>query len=232
MRFLRAQGATEYLVLLAVVLIIALVAIALLGFFPGTSADNQIAQSKTYWQSAAPVSIVDASARYTQGWGKGTEIALRFRNSGGYPIRITKLLGGRNNSISSFYCRHADCGGNGISRNISDFYYFAPGEEKMLKGRTFDGQHMIIAVIETTGNRATILNYPFYSAKSLCRSPVDNNDPAQFLAEIANYPNYDYGTLEINDFGFEYEMYIEGIAITKRQVGKPLLVRCTNAMPY
>ena len=229
MVLMKGQGATEYLVLLAVVLVIALVAITLLGFFPGTSADNQIAQSKAYWQSAAPVSIVDASARYTQGWGKGTIIALRFRNSGGYPIRITKLLGGRNNSISSFWCQHADCGGNGVIRNISDFYYLAPGEEKTLKSSAFSGQHMIIAMPDA-GNSATNNTYNFNAAAVKCRSPVDNGNITQFLAEIANYPNYDYGTLEIKDFGFEYIQYVEGVQITKRQVGKPLLARCINAV--
>ena len=38
---MKAQGATEYLVLLAVVLIVALVSVALLGFFPGMAGDIQ-----------------------------------------------------------------------------------------------------------------------------------------------------------------------------------------------
>ncbi len=61
----RAQGATEYLVLLAVVLIIALVGIALLGFFPGTASDAQIAESQIYWRSASPISITESAARAT-----------------------------------------------------------------------------------------------------------------------------------------------------------------------
>ena len=57
---MRGQGATEYLVLLAVVLIIALVAISLLGFFPSMAADAKITQSNTYWRGeATPVAIVD-----------------------------------------------------------------------------------------------------------------------------------------------------------------------------
>ena len=46
-RHLAGQGATEYLVLLAVVLIVALVSVALLGFFPGMASDAQATQSKT-----------------------------------------------------------------------------------------------------------------------------------------------------------------------------------------
>jgi len=58
----RGQGATEYLVLLAVVLIIALVSISLLGFFPGMASDAQISQSKIYWSGeAAPMRIMDAA---------------------------------------------------------------------------------------------------------------------------------------------------------------------------
>jgi hypothetical protein len=56
------QGATEYLVLLAVVLIIALVSIALLGFFPGTANDSRMAQSKAYWTGvASPIEILETS---------------------------------------------------------------------------------------------------------------------------------------------------------------------------
>jgi hypothetical protein len=58
---MKGQGATEYLVLLAVVLVIALVSIALLGFFPGISTDAKITQSQTYWKSARPFAIQEAS---------------------------------------------------------------------------------------------------------------------------------------------------------------------------
>jgi hypothetical protein len=67
---LRGQGATEYLVLLAVVLIVATVTIALLGFFPGTAGDAKITESKTYWSGvASPISIKDAQPLYTASQG-------------------------------------------------------------------------------------------------------------------------------------------------------------------
>jgi hypothetical protein len=67
---MKGQGATEYLVLLAVVLIIALVAISLLGFFPSMAADAKITQSSTYWRGeASPVAILDSSF-HTDGVGK------------------------------------------------------------------------------------------------------------------------------------------------------------------
>jgi len=53
------QGATEYLVLLAVVLIVALVSIALLGFFPGLASDSRETQSAVYWKSSRPFAILE-----------------------------------------------------------------------------------------------------------------------------------------------------------------------------
>jgi hypothetical protein len=61
--FMKGQGATEYLVLLAVVLIIALVSIALLGFFPGLAGDARRTQSDSYWRGdARPFAIMEHSA--------------------------------------------------------------------------------------------------------------------------------------------------------------------------
>ena len=58
----KGQGATEYLVILAVVLIIALVAISILGVFPGMASDAKITQSATYWRGQArPISILASS---------------------------------------------------------------------------------------------------------------------------------------------------------------------------
>ena len=70
MGIFRGQGATEYLVLLAVVLIVALVSVALLGFFPGMASDARITQSQAYWRGQAkPFAILDASI---QSGGNGT----------------------------------------------------------------------------------------------------------------------------------------------------------------
>lgn len=49
----QGQGATEYLVLLAVVLIVAMVALGLLSYFPGLAGDAKISQSNAYWQGEA-----------------------------------------------------------------------------------------------------------------------------------------------------------------------------------
>jgi len=72
---LKGQGATEYLVLLAVVLVIALVSIALLGFFPGLSTDAKMAQSNLYWGEASPFAIRESGAV-----GSTTAINLVLQN--------------------------------------------------------------------------------------------------------------------------------------------------------
>jgi hypothetical protein len=204
------QGATEYLVLLAVVLIVALVSVALLGFFPGMASDAQAAQSKTYWQSASPIAIVETGALwYPDCSGRNyTHIYLRVRNTGVYTITITKMLVG-NNSIAS-----VATGGWGPSAAMSArlasgeetffaYYYIFPGIPDLGSGnRSF----VMFAQSGSSGNAYT---FPYGSAASLC----ELNSP--------------YGSLVANDFGFEYVQNVEGQTVTKREIGKPLVIKCS-----
>lgn len=196
----RAQGATEYLVLLAVVLIIALVAIALLGFFPGTATDAQVQESNIYWQSQSPIAIVEMTVA-----ARGPDIYnfsvpyLRLRNVGMYPIRITKLLGNRNHYSTNVWI-------TSWSSTIYDNYYMAPGEEKYF-GRSEYGlpQHRWVDFAPGDGADGTWL----YGLSSSCAltSP--------------------YGVMTMQNFGFEYIQYVEGQQITKREIGtKPLTIKC------
>ncbi|MCC7570082.1 hypothetical protein KO465_01910 [Candidatus Micrarchaeota archaeon] len=85
MIYVKGQGATEYLVLLGVVLIVALVAIALLGFFPGLSSDAKETQSRAYWAgTASPFQITDF--RYS-----GTDLTLVVRNSRTESLEIANV---------------------------------------------------------------------------------------------------------------------------------------------
>ncbi len=59
---MRGQGATEYLIILGVVLVIGLVVISLLGFFPGTAGETSMTESQIYWSTARPFAIQDATA--------------------------------------------------------------------------------------------------------------------------------------------------------------------------
>ncbi|MGB9635567.1 MAG: class III signal peptide-containing protein [Candidatus Micrarchaeia archaeon] len=82
--FKRGQGSTEYLVLLAVALIVALVAIALLGWFPGVSSDTRESQSRTYWSSAQPFSITEYKVN-------GTTVQLTLLNTKSKKMTLTNV---------------------------------------------------------------------------------------------------------------------------------------------
>ncbi|MFN3910145.1 MAG: hypothetical protein ACK4J0_02855 [Candidatus Anstonellaceae archaeon] len=56
---IKGQAAAEYLVLLGVVLIISLIGILLLGGFSDSTATAMETESKTYWSSTRPFSIVE-----------------------------------------------------------------------------------------------------------------------------------------------------------------------------
>ena len=192
----KAQGATEYLVLLAVVLIVALESVALLGFFPGMASDSQVTQSKMYWQSATPIAIIESDAT-TNSASYGLPY-LRIRNTGMYPIRITKMLG-NGQSISQLQI--------GVAFNISDYYYLAPGEEKYfgwMDPWALPANRVVYFVTSGTSS-----DFSLRSAASIC-----------------NYNTTQPGTLQVNNFGFEYIQYIEGQQITKQQIGKPLIIKC------
>jgi len=202
MRLMRAQGATEYLVLLAIVLIVALVSVALLGFFPGMASDAQVTQSQTYWKSATPIAIVESLARYCPGCATGKTVPyLRIRNVGMYPIQITKLISG-SNSATQFY------NGSYILFANDPYYRIAPGEEKyvgyMAEFGVNDMERLVYS--DTTGSGSITMG----GASSLGQNS-------------ASAP----GMLDYQSFGFEYIEYLDnGQQITKRQIGKDLIIKC------
>lgn len=202
------QGATEYLVLLAVVLIVALVSAALLGFFPGMASDAQETQSRTYWSSASPIAIVEWGAKYGQdsGYIDFTAPYFRLRNTGAYPITITKVIG---NNGSASYVGPTWWG----SAPMRDVYALAPGEEASI------GPSPYWLPDPGSGNRRVLL---FGST---------NYTHIIFLTQIADSycsRTSPHGYFVVKSFGFEYEERIEGQTITKRQMGKPLMIKCTQ----
>ncbi len=202
---LRAQGATEYLVLLAIVLIVALVSVALLGFFPGMASDSQIAQSQMYWKSASPIAIVDSAARISSTTVGDMLPYLLFRNTGMYPIRITGIVGADGGKATQFMS--LNCAPTGTV-NFNDYYYLAPGEEKYIApGGAWYGlpcYRYIYSVVGGTSSGTTV-----GGASSVCQN--SSTSP---------------GTLDYKSIGFEYITYIDGQQITKKQIGKELIVKC------
>ena len=102
MGMFRGQGATEYLVLLAVVLIVALVSVALLGFFPGMASDARITQSQSYWRGQArPFAILENSCNSA---GANCTVVLQNVEANG-PYTIAGLNIGnctQNNTSTAF----------------------------------------------------------------------------------------------------------------------------------
>jgi len=205
----RGQGATEYLVLLAVVLIVALVSVALLGFFPEMASDAQITQSKAYWASMQPIAVSGEDARSAVSTGSTNTYAyIRLKNNGAYPIRITKVHSG-SNYASIFYCDDDICHGGWAPFNMSDWFYLAPGEETYFGRETVNGNFPSRGMQFTTGTSSGSF-YLGVGGGTTCQNSTASP-----------------GMLRIPDFGFEYIEYIDGQQITKKETGaKPLLIKC------
>jgi len=209
-RFYLGQGATEYLVLLAVVLIIALVSVALLGFFPGMATDAQETQSKMYWQSASPIAITEWAARYASTLGGYTQIYIRIRNTGVYPIRLSRIF--VNGQSISGLCTSTGwwCG----DPNVNIMYLY-PGDDKVFgHSGFFPGVPMGPG---TGGGTSDVGRFfvPDYQMSGAMSANCSRTAP--------------YGTAVMTNFGFEYIQYIENTQITKRQIGaKPVVIKCMN----
>jgi hypothetical protein len=205
---LLGQGATEYLVLLAVVLIVALVSVALLGFFPEMAGDSQRTQSEMYWKSASPVAITDwGSYMQLNGYNR---IYMRLRNNAAYPIRITGIVGS-DGAKATYFWGTDQCAGSAGYYLISSNFYLGPGEEREFcnAGGHFTGCPCRKEVnFVTTGSTTNYIN-----ANSVCQ----NSSASPGMAIVKG-------------FGFEYIAYIEGQQITKKQIGNaPVIIKCLPA---
>ncbi len=82
----RGQGTTEYLIILAVVIVIALVVVGVMGWFPGLSTGITESQSKAYWMGASPLAITDWQLTST-----ATEATFAMRNMTTDVIQVTEI---------------------------------------------------------------------------------------------------------------------------------------------
>jgi len=81
---LKGQVSTEYLVILAVVLVVALVVVFLVGGFAGLGAASLETQSKDYWAGTAPFSIKTFKA-------SGTTLDLEMTNNDIEQLSLTDV---------------------------------------------------------------------------------------------------------------------------------------------
>jgi hypothetical protein len=217
----RAQGATEYLVLLAVVLIIALVSIALLGFFPGTATDTMAAESQIYWRSASPIAITEWDAKSRIDWPENTIVYMRLRNTGSYPITITKVLVG-NGTTNDTYLDSVWTGPLAYSK-MSAIYKLAPGEESFIGAQSITWNGNTYYYWQGIPANRSINFYTTMTVANFTRAV----DQVQISGSVCPVNVSGSGALMVNGFGFEYIANIQGISVTKRQVGtKPLYIKC------
>ena len=183
-------------------MIIALVSLALLGFFPGMASDAQKAQSKAYWASASPIAIVEMGpANYVlTGHGNASVFYIRLRNTGSSKITINKILGG-----------------DGYAGVIGTKPTMAPGEENCI------GSHPIVPGLVCQSSPST---YIWIQTPS---TPTDASSDVMRGADTMCDTN-NRGRLLIRNFGFEYTSTIEGQALTKRQIGKSLYADCLGGV--
>lgn len=93
----KGQG-SDYPFMLATALCIALVAAALLGFFPAIIPQERLHASAAYWQPALPIGVAGASAKETG------VLTLAIANNAAEPISISSvILGGAEYPISQIY---------------------------------------------------------------------------------------------------------------------------------
>ncbi len=112
---MKGQGSTEYLVILAVVLVVALIVIGLLGQFTEFGSSGLEQQSKSYWQAATPFSILNVKMN-------STEVKLEVQNKLYQRLNVTEVKFG--DDIATASDINATNGGAGV--------IFAPGQTQIL----------------------------------------------------------------------------------------------------
>jgi hypothetical protein len=204
---MRAQGATEYLVLLAVVLIVALVSIALLGFFPGISSDARLAQNDAYWRSAAPFSVLESKAYVVRDNNQPGTYALfyvRIRNTGTDFITLSAALGDGDTSTVRYY------EGTSTPRQFTNIT-LGPGEEMCIGHPWIGCGNVTLSAVKPSSR--SYWGYPsiyMIGANTIC-SPDGK------------------GFLQIDSFGFNYTEQVQGASISKKFAGsKPLIIKCVG----
>ncbi len=206
------QGATEYLVLLAVALLIALITMSLV--FSNENDEAFITQSEIYWKSASPISIEEIVAGGDpNAAGNGTltdetKVYLKLRNNGVNPIRLVRIIGNDAESISQY--DNQECSPYpplGCPENITNIYIPGGGTDCFGAGspsQAFDRcrKHHIVFLPGASSSPWVL------RASRMCKVPSG-------------------GRFEMKTFGFEYIEYVENIPITKVQIGSvPLRAKC------
>jgi len=112
----KGQGATEYLVILGAVLLVAMVIISLLGWFPQVGGPGREQESASYWKTATPFSITSFRL------GNGTALIV-LANRGSDKLNVTEI--------------QFDDGAGAVYNLSTGYNIFTAGEEKAIYVSTF-----------------------------------------------------------------------------------------------
>ncbi len=110
---MKGQGSTEYLVILAVVLVVALIVIGLLGQFTGFGSAGLEQQSKAYWQGTSPFSILNAKVT-------NESVQLEVMNKLSQKLTLQSIQFDANDINTSLV-------------NVT----FAPGQDRVISGTSY-----------------------------------------------------------------------------------------------
>jgi hypothetical protein len=226
-RFLKGQGATEYLVLLAVVLVIALIVLSLVGGTGGGAGDASITQNQIYWSSSSPIAITQM-AMYKDlstwnWWPQASSLNVPYfilKNNGANAVRLRAFMTEQNNvynggnpdwnTITTAYTT-TNTGGDYPLTNI----VIQPGEEICI-GPLYNCPYSIyMAQPETSYG----LRWSYYALEAL-DSPCSRIDGS--------------GTAGASAFGIQYDEIVGAYSITKMQGMHSLSTKCAGCAygPY
>ena len=119
----KAQGATEYIVLLGVVLVLALITVGVLNMFPDSSSEIRISISNSYWGSSNPFAIYQ-HAMTTDG-----VLTLTVFNRGPKALHLQGVLVDGDDNLSGQNLTPKDLPpGRQVSRVIALGHTFRPYE--------------------------------------------------------------------------------------------------------
>ncbi|MEM4634018.1 MAG: hypothetical protein QW275_02590 [Candidatus Anstonellaceae archaeon] len=198
-----AQGATEYLIILAVVLVVALVGLVLLGDAFGRTGDAKLSQSQSYWSSTYPLSIV-ASSVYRNPSSTMHYPYLRIKNTGTDPIRLRGIV--VQGTALTTYRSSSGASQQSMSQNI----YIAPGKEICFGGYGSGCPYSIGFTLINPGTGQTAYMDSITALSSLC----DLNGG---------------GYIVVEEFGFDYDIIKGNSVVSKRLVGQsPLVIACST----
>jgi len=130
MQYKRGQGATEYLVILGAVLLVALVIVSLLGWFPSLGGATKEQQSKAYWTGTSPFAITTYKVA-------NTTITFSVSNRLADKLNLTSV--------------EVQDGFGGTQVIVAPNQYFNAGEEAVLTGTIANSTNPCFGLTSKTG---------------------------------------------------------------------------------